>query len=127
MSWTSGRARVSRTKPEAKGTCDRCGFLYSLNDLPFQFEWAGPRLQNLQLRVCMRCYDTPQEQLRTIILPPDPVPVLNPRIEYYGIEVTSFLQSEEGPSLLTEAGSALIYEINVTPDPDPGSGGVLIP
>lgn len=71
--------------------------------------------------------DIPQEQLRAIILPPDPVPVLDPRIEYYSIEVTSFLQSQEGPSLLTENGQAIIWEIDVTPSPDPHLGGVLIP
>jgi len=33
--------------------------------------------------VCKSCLDVPQEQLRTIILPPDPVPISNPRPENY--------------------------------------------
>jgi len=90
-----------------------------LEELNWQYQWAGPRLQNLQLRVCDDCLDIPQEQLRSIIIPPDPLPVLNPRPEYYNIEVTSFLQSQEGPSLLTEDGQAIIWEIEVTPYPDP--------
>jgi len=114
----NGRARISATQPRAKGICDRCGFMYSLSDLQYQFQWAGSGLVNLQLRVCRRCMDIPQIQFKSFVLPPDPLPVDNPRIEYYGIEVTSFLQSEEGPSLLTEDGSALLWEIDVTPNND---------
>lgn len=113
-----GRARISATQPRAKGVCDRCGFMYSLSDLRYQFQWAGNQLVNLQLRVCKSCMDIPQIQFKSFVLPPDPVPVDNPRIEYYGIEVTSFLQSELGPSLLTEDGSALLWEIDVTPNDD---------
>jgi hypothetical protein len=126
MTGPHGRARISATRPEAKGVCGRCGFLYSLADLRYQFQWAGTSLVNLQKKVCRTCMDTPQIQLKTIVLPADPVPVVQPRIEYYGIEVTSFLQSEEGPSLLTEQGQSLLWEINVTPNPDPNMP-VLIP
>ena len=38
---------------------------------------------NKQLLVCNDCYDRPQEQLRAIILPADPVPISNPRIQDY--------------------------------------------
>jgi len=89
--------------------------LYSLRDLNYDYQWAGTRLQNLHIRVCFKCADVPQEQLRSIVLPADPVPVKDPRPEYYGIEVTSFLADPNGPSLLTEGGSALIWEIDVTP------------
>jgi hypothetical protein len=42
-------------------------------------DWRGATLQNIQLMVCERCYDVPQQQLRAITLPADPVPVRNPR------------------------------------------------
>lgn len=128
MAWpnVNGRARISATRPEAKGICDRCGFMYSLADLKYQFQWGGTTLVNLKLRVCRACMDIPQEQLRSFVLPPDPIPAIDPRIEYYGIEVTSFLQSEEGPSLLTEDGQAILWEIDVTPNNDPNLP-VLIP
>jgi hypothetical protein len=122
----NGRARISATQPRAKGICDRCGLMYSLSDLQYQFQWAGTGLVNLQLRVCRGCMDIPQIQFKSFVLPPDPLPVDNPRIEYYGIEVTSFLMSEEGPSLLMESGSALLWEINDTPNNDPNLP-VLIP
>lgn len=39
----------------------------------------------MRILVCQSCYDKPQEQLRTVILPPDPVPIMNPRPEDYVI------------------------------------------
>lgn len=77
------RYSVSTTSPRARGTCDRCGFIYNHDQLCWQFEWVGPKLQNLRVLVCRECLDVPQEQLRTIIIPADPVPILNPRIEAY--------------------------------------------
>jgi hypothetical protein len=44
------------------------------------------QMQNLQLLVCEYCEDEPQRQLGTIILPPDPVAVLNARPENYPID-----------------------------------------
>jgi hypothetical protein len=38
--------------------------------------------------VCSHCEDTPQEQLRAIILPADPVPILNPRVQDYAAAET---------------------------------------
>lgn len=82
----TGRARVSVSKPEAWAICDRCGFLYNHVDLTWQFDWQGPRTQNLRKLVCRPCYDQPFEHHRTIILPPDPVPIANPRPEFYTAE-----------------------------------------
>jgi hypothetical protein len=31
--------------------------------------------------VCRRCYDTPQENVRAIVLSADPVPIQNPRVQ----------------------------------------------
>jgi len=78
-----GRARIDARRPVALAVCDRCQFLFNHSDLQWQMEWRGPKLQNIRLLVCQSCYDTPQEQLRTIILPPDPVPIANPRPENY--------------------------------------------
>lgn len=74
-----GRARTSLRNPQAKGLCDSCGFWYQLSDLRQQMQWRGTSLAWTGEMVCPRCYDTPQEQLRSIILPPDPYPRANPR------------------------------------------------
>lgn len=57
--------------------------MYNHDRLQWQFQWQGPKLTNIRILVCEYCLDTPQEQLRTIILPPDPVPIQNPRPENY--------------------------------------------
>jgi len=40
-------------------------------------------LINKRILVCPTCLDKPQEQLRAIIVPSDPVPIANPRVEYF--------------------------------------------
>ena len=81
MSYASraGRARTSSRNPQAHAICDRCGGRYNHVDLTFQYDWAGAGVINKRLLVCHRCLDNMQPQLRAIVLPPDPVPVLNPR------------------------------------------------
>lgn len=78
-----GRASVSSSNPRAFGICDRCGFLYNHNRLQWQFDYAGAGLINKRILVCNPCNDVPQAQLRAIVLPADPVPIQNPRIQDY--------------------------------------------
>ena len=81
-----GRATVDPNYPQAQGVCDRCGVHYLLKDLRAQFQWSGNSLINQNLLVCDRCLDVPQEQLRTIILPPDPPPIMNARPPNFTVE-----------------------------------------
>lgn len=78
-----GRATVDIGNQTAFAVCDRCGFLYNHNQLRWQFQWIGPRLQNIRMLVCDPCMDVPQEQLRTIVIPADPIPIMNARPENY--------------------------------------------
>jgi hypothetical protein len=79
-----GRARISARNPQAAGVCDRCGFVYSRSDLSWQMDWGGASLINKRILVCDTCNDVPQQQLRSIVIPADPVPVVNPRTQDYG-------------------------------------------
>lgn len=88
----SGRARVSSRNPQAFGVCDRCAMWYNHADLRWQFDWAGASLINKRILVCETCYDEPQEQLRSIALPADPVPIINPRTEPYLYDNTDYRQ-----------------------------------
>lgn len=81
-----GQAQINPSAPEALGICDRCGRLFNLQALTYQYEWRGTTLQNTHLRVCGQCYDVPNEQMRAIILPPDPLPVYDPRVEPFAID-----------------------------------------
>ena len=85
----SGRARTSPKNPRAHAICDRCGFRYNHVDLTWQFDWRGTTVQNIRILVCKRCLDTPQEQLRAITLPADPVPLVHPRVEFFVSEETT--------------------------------------
>lgn len=80
---THGRAEVSATHPQAHAICDRCGFRYLRRQLRWTMQWVGPQIRSTGFLVCESCWDRPQEQLRTIIIPPDPIPVSDPRPENY--------------------------------------------
>lgn len=77
----AGRARTSARNPQAHAICDRCGFRYNHVDLRWQYDWRGASMQNIRLLVCSPCYDTPQAQLRAIVVPADPTPINQPRIQ----------------------------------------------
>jgi len=107
MAWRfHGHARVNRDAPEAFGICDRCGQQYNLVDLKFQYDWRGQKLQNLNLRVCKRCYDVPFEHYRPIIVPPDPLPKRQPRPDQYLPGM---------PYCITDTNGRQIYDTNGQP------------
>lgn len=78
--------RVDPQNPEGAGECQRCGRWYQLRALNWQFQWSGTHLYNIGALVCDECLDIPQEQLRTIILPPDPPPLINARVPNFDYE-----------------------------------------
>lgn len=80
------RTFTNPSRPESWGTCDRSGFIDNHKNLAWQFEWAGLKLINLKLLVTPDMLDKPQRQLGTIILPPDPLPIMNARPEQYNVE-----------------------------------------
>ena len=84
----SGRARTSSRSPQAHAICDKCGFRYNHVDLRWQMDWAGASLINKRMLVCTPCYDTPQNQLRAIVLPADPMPIVNARVEPFASDDT---------------------------------------
>lgn len=88
----SGRAKTSVKNPQAFAVCDRCAMWYNHIDLRWQYDWAGASLINKRILVCDTCYDDPQEQLRAIVLPADPVPIMNPRTEPYLYDETNARQ-----------------------------------
>lgn len=85
-----GKARASSRNPTAAGICDACGFAVQLSDLSPNREWAGNVLINKKQLVCRRCQDVPNQQLRAIVLPADPAPILNPRPPNYCADAADF-------------------------------------
>jgi len=77
----SGRAKTSASNPQAHAICDKCGFRFNRVALRWQMDWAGAALINKRMLVCNPCYDKPQSQLRSIVIPADPTPIINPRVQ----------------------------------------------
>jgi hypothetical protein len=80
------RASVDVEAPRSWATCDRCGLLYNLANLNWQYDWRGQSLVNLNLLVCDRCLDIPSPWYRAIAFPPDPAPIVNARAEPYTVD-----------------------------------------
>ena len=95
----SGRAGTNATRPAAFYVCDRCGSWGNLENGRWQMDWRGAVLQNLRLLVCDRCYDTPQEQLRAIVLPPDPEPKMNARVEQFSQDESDYRAVSKPPRI----------------------------
>lgn len=120
MAWRySGRAKTNATAPEAYASCDRCGLWYQHRDLIWQFDFRGPRLQNLRILVCTRtCADIPQDQLRPISLPPDPTPIFNARPEPFATDNQGVSISQSttppvfGPGTSAQAERATVPSVN---------------
>lgn len=111
MSWRfTGRARVNPRAPVSFAVCDRCSIWFNITDLQWQYQWAGPQLQNLRLLVCKSCLDKPQPQLRTIVLPPDPLPTLNARPENFLIDDYDYRVTEDDDIRVTEDGDPRVVE-----------------
>lgn len=103
MAWRPhGRAKVSATNPRAFAICDRCGILYNHNFLRFQWDWRGNQIVNTNILVCQICYDVPYEGRRPLKLPPDPMPILNPRQVQYALDEENLpvINNFENPDLL---------------------------
>jgi hypothetical protein len=98
------RARVDPTKPQAWATSDRTGFIGNHVDLQWQYEWAGTQLINKRILVYSEEMDKPQRQLGTLILPPDPVPIINARPEQYDIDEKTYRRTMDGTPRVTMTG-----------------------
>lgn len=80
MPWRPhGRAHFSPRDSRPAAICDACGFMYNLDDLVRELDYAGNRIVRTGFLVCQRCDDDLQPQKLPRPLPQDPLPVRNPR------------------------------------------------
>lgn len=138
MAWTRyTHASVSAQSPRALGACDRCGMVYQHSRLLWQYDWVGPRLQNMRILVCPTCMDTPQQNGQLVLIPPDPIPILNPRPDpHMFMEQSSspdttqagaptVMATEGSDPLVTESSQSITWEQQTTPTPT--SSGYTVP
>lgn len=74
--------------------------------------YAGPNLQNTFLLVCSRCYDRPTPQLKPRILPPDPLPIPNPRVPDFQYMESSNISTQDGIPIVTQDGENIVNQLN---------------
>lgn len=103
-----GKARVDPSNPEAFSVCDRCGFWFNRVDLQYQHIVAGATIVSTNLAVCERCTDDLQLNLMAITLPPDPVPIADPRIENFAIDEIDYLSTQDDEIIETEDGDEIV-------------------
>ena len=142
---TAGKAKTSARSPAAHAICDRCGGRFNHADLSFQYDWAGATLIRKSLLVCRTCMDSPQQQLRSIILPADPPAIQNARPENFvaastdyrvtsgmntinaktGIPVPGgdFRATEDGANRVTQQTGFANGSLNERPGTDPNAPG----
>jgi hypothetical protein len=84
-----GHARVDPQKPSAFAICDCCGFQYNHRDLRWGRAYYGRELRNTGHLLCPTCWDIPNPSSQPIVLPADPVPILNSRAEKHGPDKTT--------------------------------------
>lgn len=105
-----GKADVDPDDPRAFAVCDRCGIWDNLYKLNWQMEWNAASLYNKRLLVCNSCLDKPNDQFRVIVLPPDPLPVLNARPEKFERAEVDYIITEDGDVIQIETGDGLVED-----------------
>jgi hypothetical protein len=110
----SGRARTSSSSPQAHAICDRCGFRYNHADLQWQYDWRGAALQNIRILVCNSCVDTPQEQLRAIVVPADPTPIMQARVQDFRQAETDYQTVTAPPIIDPTTGIPIPVSVTLT-------------
>lgn len=100
MFWAADMSRLSPTQwktrekivvdprsPEAAAVCDGCGLWVPHRHLRERKDYRGGSVPvGTGLWVCGVCDDVPQPYFALLVLPPDPVPVRNPRLENLSLD-----------------------------------------
>ncbi len=82
MVWKSdGHARTDKRHPSAFAICDFCYSQWNRIDLQADRQYMGTDVRPTGFLVCPRCLDKPQPQQKAIRIPPDPLPVYQPRLD----------------------------------------------
>lgn len=100
--------------PRAWATDDRSGFVSNLGNLRWEVQWAGNQLVKTGFLVGPDYLDKPQEQLRTLVLPADPPPIMNARVEPYTIDETDWRTTQDGDIRETQDGSLRVTQPSQT-------------
>jgi hypothetical protein len=108
------RAGVDIDRPVAWATDDRSGFICNHSDLRWEVQWAGMQLVRTGFLVHTDFLDIPNEQFRTLIIPPDPDPLFNARPEPYTIDETDWRVTQDSSIRETQGGALRVVQSSET-------------
>src|SRR5277367_4448791 len=80
------RAQVDPQHPQGWASSDRNGMIGNLARMRWQYDYRGSRIINTRILVHEDELDIPQRQLGTLVIPADPIPLINARPEQYAID-----------------------------------------
>lgn len=110
--WHPKNAEVDPDNPKAWGSCDRCGMIWQLDQLTWQYAYQGSSFPiNTNFLVCPKHLDPLNPQDMPYVLPPDPPPVYNARPEPYMLDESSWLTTQDGSILTTQRGELFITNV----------------
>jgi hypothetical protein len=92
---------IDEQSPFGLGICDYTGFVFNRKDLIKQMRWSGNAIVCTGFLVGRPYADIPNEQDRPPILPPDPVPLRDPRTQQAQINVWNTLGQQTWNNLYT--------------------------
>ena len=111
----NNRARVDRRSPSAWAICDFCNKQVNRTDLVPDRQYMGTEVRPTGFLVCkFTCVDVPQPQQKAIRLPPDPLPVENPRVDNFPSGNFGFTQYLLGNQGQTPANPMQAYPVTKT-------------
>ena len=77
--WPKDHAEIDPFNPRAVALCDRCGRVWNRDVLQWRFQWQGMTTVNTGFLECPKCWCPPDNHARAYRIPPDPLPVNQPR------------------------------------------------
>jgi hypothetical protein len=93
MNLSNNRARVSLRHWSAWAICDFCFKQVQRTDLVPDRQYMGTEVRPTGFLVCKyTCVDRPQPQQKAIRIPPDPLPVQDPRVDNFATGLFGFTQ-----------------------------------
>lgn len=114
------KVHVDPRDPKGVAMCDGCGFWVSYETLREQVDFRGGWTpEKTGLFVCATCDDVPQPYYQRQVLPPDPVPLRNPRPDpnVPSDSGWGYLTDSNNDIIVTQTGAGLEPSLNFNAKP----------
>ena len=113
--WPKDHAEIDPFNPRAVGLCDRCGRVWNRDVLQWRFQWQGMTTVNTGFLECPKCWCPPDNHARGYRIPPDPLPVNQPRPINADPQQTDYRVTQTGDLRTTQNSDARIIDGDLDP------------